>query len=56
MVQLDGAEFAWPGDQPIVRLNCNFATSLGWRCATASDDAVRIATKEILEHFNRENE
>ena len=56
VVQLDGAEFAWPGDQPIVRLNCNFATSLGWRCATASDDAVRIATKEILEHFNRENE
>lgn len=55
VVQLDGTQFAWPGDQPIVRLNCNMATSLGWRCATASDDAVRIATKEILEHFYREN-
>ena len=53
VVQLDGAEFAWPGDQPIVRLNCYLAANLGWRCATTSDDAVRIATREILEHFSR---
>ena len=51
VIEIEGTEYAWPGDQPIVRLNCDKAASLGWRCNTSSDEAVRLATREIIDSY-----
>lgn len=47
-ISVEGKDLAWPGDQPIIRLNCSEATQQGWACKVDSDDAVRITARELL--------
>lgn len=43
-----GGERGWPGDVPIVHFNIEKIKKLGWEPRVSSDQAVRIATKRIL--------
>jgi len=44
-----GGNRGWPGDVPQVRLDTSRMEKLGWKPKYTSDEAVRIAIKEILE-------
>ena len=43
-----GGERGWPGDVPQVRLDTSRMEKLGWKPKYNSDEAVRLAIKEIL--------
>ena len=43
-----GGNRGWPGDVPQVRLDTSRMENLGWKPKYTSDEAVRIAIKEIL--------
>ncbi len=43
-----GGSQGWPGDQPKVALDVTKIQHLGWRAASTSDEAVRIAARRIL--------
>ena len=45
---VEGKDLAWPGDQPIIRLDCTEATGDGWDCKVDSDGAVRQTARELL--------
>lgn len=45
---IEGKDLAWPGDQPIIRLDCSEAMRHGWACKVDSDDAVRQTARELL--------
>lgn len=45
---VEGKDLAWPGDQPIIRLDCSEATGNGWACKVDSDGAVRQTARELL--------
>jgi len=45
---IEGSDLAWPGDQPIIRLDCKQAASNGWSCKVDSDEAVRLTARELL--------
>lgn len=47
-ISIEGKDLAWPGDQPIIRLDCSEATQLGWACKVNSDDSVRQTARELL--------
>ena len=47
-----GGERGWPGDVPQVRLDTSRMEKLGWKPEYNSDEAVRIAIKEILGKTN----
>lgn len=47
-LSVQGVDLAWPGDQPIIRLNCSQALKYGWSCKTDSDEAVRLTAGELL--------
>ncbi len=47
-VQVEGSSLAWPGDQPIIRLDCSEANKFGWFCKVDSDGAVRQTAQELL--------
>jgi UDP-glucose 4-epimerase len=47
-----GGERGWPGDVPQVRLDTLRMEKLGWKPKYNSDEAVRIAIKEILGKTN----
>jgi UDP-glucose 4-epimerase len=53
-ISIEGAKLAWPGDQPIVRLDCGLARSFGWDCEQDSDSAVRITAKQLYLKFKME--
>lgn len=42
---------AWPGDQPIVNLDVSKVKALGWEPKASSDDAVREATRRMIEYL-----
>jgi len=44
-----GGKRGWPGDVPVVHYNIDKMKKLGWQPRYTSDEAVRIATKRILE-------
>lgn len=44
-----GGKRGWPGDIPITHFNVEKMKKLGWRPKHTSDEAVRIATKRLLE-------
>lgn len=46
-----GGERGWPGDVPQVRLDCTKLNGLGWRAQLASDEAVKLATVQVVEEF-----
>ncbi len=46
-IEVEGKPLAWPGDQPIIRLDCSLANSYGWKCQSDSDDSVRITAQEL---------
>jgi UDP-glucose 4-epimerase len=48
-VSIEGKQLAWPGDQPIIRLNTEKSSSLGWSCRVTSDDAVFKTAKEMFD-------
>jgi UDP-glucose 4-epimerase len=50
-ISIEGTKLAWPGDQPIVRLDCSLARSFGWDCEQDSDSAVRITAKQLYLKF-----
>ena len=39
----------WPGDVPVVRFNTQKMARLSWRAKHSSDEAVRIATRRLIE-------
>jgi UDP-glucose 4-epimerase len=45
---VEGKDLAWPGDQPIIRLDCSEAAGNGWVCKVDSDSAVRRTARELL--------
>jgi UDP-glucose 4-epimerase len=45
---VEGKDLAWPGDQPIIRLDCSEAAGNGWVCKVDSDGAVRRTARELL--------
>lgn len=47
-LSVQGVDLAWPGDQPIIRLNCSQALKYGWSCESDSDEAVRLTARELL--------
>lgn len=47
-IQVEGKDLAWPGDQPIIRLDCSSAYKFGWKCEFDSEEAVRLTAKELL--------
>lgn len=48
-----GAE-AWPGDQPVVRLDVSRVQQLGWSPPRDSDTAVAIGARRMVEHLGLE--
>jgi UDP-glucose 4-epimerase len=44
-----GGDRGWPGDVPQVRLNVRKASKLGWNAKYTSDEAIKKATRDILE-------
>ena len=44
-----GGRRGWLGDVPIVHLNVDKIKKLGWEARHTSDEAVRIATKRLME-------
>jgi len=44
-----GGERGWPGDVPRMRLSIEKLAALGWEPRISSDDALRRATRELLE-------
>ncbi len=48
---IEGSDLAWPGDQPIIRLDCKQAAANGWACKVDSDAAVRLTARELLSIF-----
>jgi len=47
-IQVEGKDLAWPGDQPIIRLDCSSAYKFGWKCELDSEQAVRLTAQELL--------
>ncbi len=46
-----GGERGWVGDVPQVRLDCIKLALLGWTANLSSDDAVKLATEELVEEL-----
>jgi UDP-glucose 4-epimerase len=47
--EIEGKDQAWPGDQPKVHISVEKIRKYGWSAKLASDEAVRIAVKRMLE-------
>jgi UDP-glucose 4-epimerase len=47
-IELEGKPLAWPGDQPIIRLDCSLAYTYGWKCLEDSDESVRKTAEELF--------
>jgi len=47
--EFTGGDRGWVGDVPKMRLSIEKLSALGWEPTTASDDAVRQATRELLD-------
>jgi len=43
-----GSQRGWPGDIPVIRLCVDKMKRLGWQAKYTSDEAVRIATRQLL--------
>jgi UDP-glucose 4-epimerase len=48
-IEIEGNALAWPGDQPIIRLDCRLANSFGWTCSSDSDESVRLTAAELYQ-------
>ena len=46
-----GGERGWPGDVPQVRLDCARMAALGWRAKLTSNEAVRRASRELVQEI-----
>ena len=44
-----GGTRGWPGDVPQVRLDCTKLNSLGWLAKYSSDEAVRLAIRQVVQ-------
>lgn len=49
--QYTGGDRGWTGDVPKMRLSIEKASALGWSPSLTSDQAVRTATRELIEEF-----
>ncbi len=47
-IRFTGGEAGWPGDQPQVHILSDKMHALGWQAAHSSDEAVRIAIRQVL--------
>jgi len=47
-IEIEGKDFAWPGDQPKVHISVDKMTKYGWTTKLKSDQAVRIAVQRML--------
>ena len=47
-VVIEGAEKAWPGDQPRVHFKVDNMKKLGWESNLTSDESVKIATQRMI--------
>ena len=43
-----GGEIGWPGDIPVMKLDCSRIKSLGWRPQYSSEQAVRLAVQALI--------
>ena len=50
-IELSGGRTAFPGDQPVVRLDVSKAERAGWTPRHPSDEAVRIAVRRLAPEF-----
>lgn len=48
-LKIAGGDRSWPGDQPRVHITVDRMRQLGWTAKLHSDDAVRIATRRMLD-------
>lgn len=48
-----GGDRGWTGDVPRMRLSIGRLTALGWEPTLSSDDAVRRATRELVDELSR---
>lgn len=48
-IEVEGKLLAWPGDQPIIRLDCTSAFSYNWECEFDSDESVLLTAQELYE-------
>ncbi len=44
-----GGKRGWPGDAPVVHFNVDKMKRLGWQARHSSDEAVRLATRRLLD-------
>jgi len=44
-----GGRRGWPGDTPVVQFNVDKMKRLGWQARHSSDEAVRLATRRLLD-------
>jgi len=51
-ILVDGAKYAWLGDQPKVHLNIDKINAKGWYCKNTSNEAVKIAVRRMLKGNN----
>jgi len=50
-ITVRGDRFAWPGDQPRVRLDVSLAAAHGWQARRTSDEAVGEAVRRMVAHL-----
>ena len=48
LIEIEGKEQAWPGDQGKVHISVDKITKAGWTTILTSDQAVRVAVKRML--------
>lgn len=46
-----GTRRGWPGDVPVIHFNVDKMTKLGWHACYTSDEAVRTATRRLLQEL-----
>jgi UDP-glucose 4-epimerase len=46
-----GTDRGWPGDVPQYRCDCRKVNALGWQAKYSSNEAVRIAVKELVKEY-----
>lgn len=47
-IRLTGGRRGWPGDAPVLRMDVEKMRRLGWTASHTSDEAVRIATRQLI--------
>jgi len=50
-----GGDRGWKGDVPVMLLSIEKLKKLGWRPRYSSEEAVRMAVRDLIEDLNKQN-